>query len=125
MNLVVYAKAAVNPTEDEDKVVQALLNLFPSASIIRGEGEVLAKVETVEGLQKLRMLVRSRRIRNTVRSLLSKGMEDGRIIFYLNKQAAAVGKLSFYERGEIMALGPIEVVVETDQPSEFIKWLTE
>uniref|UniRef100_A0A7C5Y7J5 Uncharacterized protein n=1 Tax=Caldiarchaeum subterraneum TaxID=311458 RepID=A0A7C5Y7J5_CALS0 len=69
--------------------------------------------------------MRSRRIRTTVRSLLQKGRSNGRIVFYLNKQAAAMGKLSFYEKGEVMALGPIEVIVETTQPNELINWLTE
>ncbi|MDW8083864.1 MAG: RNA-binding domain-containing protein [Candidatus Caldarchaeum sp.] len=122
---MVYARAVVHPTEDKLKVTQALLNVFPTASITGGEGEVLAKIESLKGLEKMKMIIRSRRIRNTVKTLLSRGIEGNRIVFYLNKQAAAAGKLSFYEKGEVMALGPVEVVVETDDPSGFINWLTE
>ncbi|MEM1947933.1 MAG: RNA-binding domain-containing protein [Candidatus Caldarchaeum sp.] len=119
------ARAVVHPTENEEKIIQALLNIFPTASILRNQGHVVAKIDSLKGLEKLRMMIRSRRIRTTVRSLLQKGRSNGRIVFYLNKQAAAIGKLSFYEKGEVMALGPIEVIVETTQPNELINWLTE
>ncbi|MEM0441037.1 MAG: RNA-binding domain-containing protein [Candidatus Caldarchaeum sp.] len=119
------ARAVVHPTENEEKIIQALLNIFPTASILRNQGHVVAKIDSLKGLEKLRMMIRSRRIRTTVRSLLQKGRSNGRIVFYLNKQAAAMGKLSFYEKGEVMALGPIEVIVETTQPNELINWLTE
>ncbi|MCS7109973.1 MAG: hypothetical protein NZ956_00700 [Candidatus Caldarchaeum sp.] len=125
MRVTAYAKAVVHPTEDVDKVARALRNLFPAASTTHSGVEVVARIDSAEGLEKLRMMVRSRRIRATVRSLLSKGVEGDRVVFFLNKQAAAVGKLSFYEKGEVMALGPIEVVVETDNPREFIEWLTQ
>lgn len=125
MSLLAQARAVVHPTENEEKIIQALLNIFPTAVIERSQGQVLAKVDSLKGLEKLRMMIRSRRIRNTVRSLLQKGLSNGRIVFYLNKQAAAVGRLSFYEKGEIMALGPIEVIVETSKPDELINWLTE
>lgn len=125
MSLVAEARAVVHPTENEEKIIQALLNIFPTASILRNQGHVVAKIDSLKGLEKLRMMIRSRRIRTTVRSLLQKGRSNGRIVFYLNKQAAAIGKLSFYEKGEVMALGPIEVIVETTQPNELINWLTE
>jgi uncharacterized protein len=54
-----------------------------------------------------------------------KGVKDDTVVFYLNKQAAYVGKVSFFEEGETVALGPIKVVVKTDDPKKFVEWLTE
>jgi len=126
LKLSATVTAPVNFTEEEEKVAEALLNIFPKAVLIqKGDGKVVAHIEGSEGFERLRMIIRSRRIRNTVRALLNKGLRDNRVTFYLNKQAASVGKVSFFEEGEVMALGPITVVVETDEPKKFIEWLTE
>lgn len=125
MRLSVKVTSPVNPTENSEKVLKAVLNIFPKASVEKGSNTVSATVDSLEGLAKLRMVIRSRRIRNTARMLLSKNVSGNTTTFYLNKQAAYVGKLSFFEAGEIMALGPIEVRIESDNVEETIRWLTE
>ncbi|MEM4189071.1 MAG: RNA-binding domain-containing protein [Candidatus Caldarchaeum sp.] len=125
MKLAVKVTAAVNPTESMEKVVKAVLNIFPKASVEKEHERVTAIVDSLEGLEKLRMIIRSRRIRNTARMLLSKNISGNTVTFYLNKQAAYVGRLSFFEAGEVMALGPIEVRIESDKVEETIRWLTE
>ncbi|MEM1946246.1 MAG: RNA-binding domain-containing protein [Candidatus Caldarchaeum sp.] len=125
MKLAVRVTAAVNPTENADKVAQAVLNIFPKVSLQKGGGVVSAIADSPEGLERLRMIIRSRQIRNTARMLLSKNVSGNTVTFYLNKQAAYVGKLSFFEAGEVMALGPIEVSIESDNIQETIRWLTE
>ncbi|MEM2236875.1 MAG: RNA-binding domain-containing protein [Candidatus Caldarchaeum sp.] len=125
MKLAVKVTAAVNPTESVEKVVKAVLNIFPKASVEKGDGRVTATVDSLEGLEKLRMIIRSRLIRNTARMLLSKNLSGNTVTFYLNKQAAYAGRLSFFEAGEVMALGPIEVRIESDNVEETIRWLTE
>ncbi|MEM4411040.1 MAG: RNA-binding domain-containing protein [Candidatus Caldarchaeum sp.] len=125
MKLAVKVTAAVNPTESMEKVVKAVLNIFPKASVEKEHERVTAIVDSLEGLEKLRMIIRSRRIRNTARILLSKNISGNTVTFYLNKQAAYVGRLSFFEAGEVMALGPIEVRIESDKVEETIRWLTE
>ncbi|MEM0348989.1 MAG: RNA-binding domain-containing protein [Candidatus Caldarchaeum sp.] len=126
MKLSATVTAPLYSTEDEEKVAKALLNIFPKATLVQtSDGKIVARISGLEGFEKLRMIIRTRRIRKTVRALLNKGLRDNTVTFYLNKQAASVGKVSFFEEGEVMALGPITVVVETDEPARFIEWLTE
>ncbi len=124
MKLAVEINAEVNFTEDPEKVVKAILNIFPKASIKVGESEVVGFVSSLEGLEKLRMMIRSRRIRSTVRMLFSKNISANSITFYINKQAAYMGRLSFYEAGELMALGPIKVRIDAENVEELINWFT-
>jgi hypothetical protein len=47
------------------------------------------------------------------------------ISFYLNKQVAFSGHVSFSEETAESPLGPIKVNVETDNPEQLIDWLAE
>ncbi len=125
MNILAEISSDVHPTEDSARVERAVLNIFPEAKIEMKNGCLRASVDSLEGFEKLRMLIRSRRIRAAARALLMKGVKDDTVVFYLNKQAAYVGKVSFFEEGETVALGPIKVVVKADDPKKFVEWLTE
>jgi predicted RNA binding protein with dsRBD fold (UPF0201 family) len=125
LNIMAEISSDVHPTEDSARVERAVLNIFPQARIELEDGCLRASVDSLEGFEKLRMLIRSRRIRAAVRTLLMKGVKDDMVVFYLNKQAAYVGKVSFFEEGETVALGPIKVVVKADDPKKFVEWLTE
>ncbi len=94
----------VNPTEDEDKVVQAVKNLFPDADVTI-EGENL-KAKAWD-LRKFRDLLRRQRILDTARTELLKGKSDNETTIYLNKQTAYVGKVNFTDENAI--LSPIRV----------------
>jgi predicted RNA binding protein with dsRBD fold (UPF0201 family) len=45
--------------------------------------------------------------------------------FMLSKQAAYVGTASLLELDELPEIGWIDVFVETEEPEEVIRWLTE
>jgi len=117
--------APVNPTESGSKVLKAVLNIFPKAYVRQGSDNVFASFDSAEGFEKLRMLIRSRRIRASARAVLSKGLRGNLLVFYINKQAAYVGRLSFYEPGEVVALDPITVKVYCSDAAQLVRWLTE
>ncbi len=94
----------VNPTEDMDKVVQAVKNLFPDADVTI-EGENL-KAKAWD-LRKFRDLLRRQRILDTARTELLKGKSDNETTVFLNKQTAYVGKVNFTDENAI--LSPIRV----------------
>ncbi|MCS6770334.1 MAG: hypothetical protein NZ570_07875 [Candidatus Caldarchaeum sp.] len=125
MKLAAEISAPIYSTESQSKVAQAVLNIFPKASVQMFSDKVVASVDSVEGFEKLRMMIRSRRIRTAVRNVLGKGLKGGSLVFYINKQAAYVGKLSFYEPGEAVALEPITVKVYSEDAEQLIRWLTE
>lgn len=100
----VEIETKVNPTEDPDKVVQAVKNLFPDADISI-EGETL-KAKAWD-LRKFRDLLRRQRILDTARTELIKGKINNETRIYLNKQTAYIGKINFADEDAI--LSPIVV----------------
>lgn len=108
--LQVRVRAVVHPSEDPGKVEKAVRNLFPNASLERGDGVVTAAADS---LQDLRNLIWKQKILDASRrSLLRSVAEDNRhAAFRLNKMAAFKGRVSFSE--ELGSpLGDIEVAVE-------------
>jgi hypothetical protein len=120
-------EADVNPTEDVEKVKQAVENMFSIIEIeikqsTRGS-RLIAEAEGMEGLTKLYNLLRRERIRDAARGVLFKGLSKNAITFYLNKQAAYAGHVSFCQPVAESPLGPIKVQIKCDKPQELIDWL--
>ena len=122
MKCKMTAKARVNPTEDVDKVIKAISNIFEFDELEIGDGYVVVTGEK-ESLMDLRESLKSRKIRDTAERMLIKGSEGDRIDFSLSKQAALVSIPNFVDR-EMSALGEIDVTIETDDVEAFIKWMT-
>jgi hypothetical protein len=123
MKCKLKAKAMVNPTEDLEKVTEALSNMFDYDDIEIGEDYVLVS-GGMESLQILKDLLRERRIRDTASKILEKDAPFNIIKFSLSKQAALVGVPNFVE-GYQSPLGEIEVEIETDEVEGLIQWITE
>jgi len=70
------------------------------------------------------MILQRDRIRAAARSVLRRSVEGDRLAFYLNKQAAYAGHVSFSQPEGESPLGPIRVVIETKNPEKVIDWLT-
>jgi predicted RNA binding protein with dsRBD fold (UPF0201 family) len=106
--------ATVNPTEDEPLVRGAIEALFPSIEVhcdgetMRGEGADLGDLET------LKTAIASQAIRDTARSSLRANSFGSATTLYLNKQAAAMGKVNIAKDGP---LGPIVVRITGDVQS--------
>ena len=100
----------VYPSEDPEKILAALLKLFPTGSFAQ-EGD---RMTGDADLDNFSVLIRRQRILDTTRSQMLKGMgrSTKRTRFNLNKQVATVGKVSFVDYRT--ALGVIEVTVEDD-----------
>ena len=121
MNCKIYAKAEVNPTEDMDKVISALSNIFDYDDIEIGEDYVLISGEK-ESITNFRKDLRERKIRGAARKMMLKGIGANKIHFKLSKQAALVGVPNFVE-DHLSSLGEIEVEIETDDTEKFIDWI--
>ena len=108
----------VFPSEDPERVRQAVLNIFPDADLDMSDGTLSGETDSVEhfGAQ-----IRRQRILDAVRSVLIKGRRGGNITFNLNKQAAFAGKISFAEEKTI--LGTIRVTLRSDDITSFIEKL--
>ncbi|ABL78097.1 RNA-binding domain-containing protein [Thermofilum pendens] len=128
----VVVRAPFYPTESLEKVLSSIFNLFDApkescAVVGEGKGRYIECVfHNHKPLEKFRRLLRQQRILDAARSYVERGLREGEVKFYLNKQAAFAGKVSFctYEAGE-SPLGSIIVVIELGKcsPDEFLNWL--
>ncbi len=127
--ITVLAEAEINPTEDEDKVKTAVNNILGNATLTvkpsHKGSTLLAEAKGQDSLIKLRNMLRNDRIRDAARRILYKSIRGDKIVFYLNKQVAFAGHVSFSEETAESPLGPIKVTVETEQPTQIVEWLAE
>jgi predicted RNA binding protein with dsRBD fold (UPF0201 family) len=117
----------VYPSEDIDKVKQAVSNLLktPNFNELRIDGVTYLAciLEERAELDKLRVLLEKERIRNAARRLLRKNRSNDKLVFFLNKQAAYVGRVSFSEAYGESPLGTIQFEIESDDIDSLIDWL--
>lgn len=118
--LKITAAASCFPTEDREKVRQAVLNLLPDAQLEDGERSVTGRSDNGDAL---RDMIHDQHIRDTARSVMLRGVQGSTTRFVLNKQAALMGKVSFLD-GPV-ALGGIEVTIEADDVRGAIDHLAE
>jgi uncharacterized protein len=121
MNCKIRARSLVNPTEDLQKVIKSLSNVFDYDEIELGEGYVEISGE-ISCLLPLKEYLEKGRIRDTARKIMLKGKSSGEITFNLSKQAAYVGKINLVEN-ELSSLGEIEVTITAENTDAVIDWL--
>jgi predicted RNA binding protein with dsRBD fold (UPF0201 family) len=129
VEVTVIAFAEVNPTEDEEKVRAAINNVLGNATFIVKPSQrgsmLVANAKGQDSLIKLRNIMRNDRVRDASRRLLLKSIRGNSIGFFLNKQVAYAGHVSFSEETAESPLGPIQFSIETDKPQELVEWLAE
>src|SRR3990170_3675091 len=128
-DVTVSVETEVNPTEAEEKVKAALANVLgavPTVTKPQNAGSLLlAEVKGREALDNFQSLLRRDRIRNAARKVFFAGLRGQTISFFLNKQVAFAGHVSFSQETGESPLGPIKVVIECENPRELIDWLAQ
>ena len=129
VEVTVFVETQINPTENEESVKAAVNNFLDNGTItikpsIKGSS-LTAVAKGQDSLLNLRILLHNDRIRDASRRLLFKSIRGNMISFYLNKQVAFVGHISFSEESSESPLGPIRVNIETDDPEQLIDLLAE
>jgi len=123
----VQVEVEVNPTEDLDKVKHAIENIFGNLKLeqksLRRGNLLVGQSKDVESMSKFGNLLRRERIRDAARGVLFQGLKGNTITFYLNKQVAYAGHVSFCEPIAESPLGPIKVKIKSDDPRKLIDWL--
>ncbi len=103
-NVEVEIETEVHPTESEEKVVNAIRNLFPDAEITIENGRLRGKARNIE---RFRELLRRQRILDTARGEFMKGRSGNEVTVYLNKQTATVSRINFCEPDAV--LSPLKI----------------
>lgn len=112
----VLLSVPVYPSEDPDRVMEAVMRIFPDAVLERNDRGIDGTAGT---LQHFGEQIRRQKILDTARSTMLKGQRENSTVFRLNKQVALVGKISFTE--ERTVLGSIKVIVEDDDILQLIE----
>jgi Uncharacterized protein conserved in archaea len=124
----VEAVVEVRYTEDKERVLKALENVFTPMSIQERPSDtgvvLVAFCEGAKCLEKLRGAIWRQGIQDAARSVISRGIvAEDTVIFSVNKQAAYVGVVSFVTEVGESPLGPITFTVKTSNVRQFIDWL--
>ena len=121
--VTVEAVAPLHPTEDSSAVGRAILNLFPAMELEVADGRMTGMAAGPGALVRLRRRLREMRIRDTARSQLMKGVEDGSVCFTLNKQSAYARIPNFSTGGA--PLGDIDVSLSAPDVDALVDWLCQ
>lgn len=125
--VTIRVETEVYPTETEEKVKRAVINLFGNMALqIKPSyrGSVLtAEAKGQETLIRFRNVLRNDRVRDAARRVLLGSSRCGPINFCLNKQVAFAGHVSFSEEVAESPLGPLKVMIECENPRQLINWL--
>jgi len=120
----VKVEAPVNPSEDPQKVINAVENIIERCSPeFRYGSRVIGHATGSESLSLLYEQVRSRSAMGVLRRMLLDNRAGDSTWFLLNKQAAAVGIAAIVEDEQESPLGPIRVTIRCEELDSLIDWL--
>ncbi len=123
-DVTVLVEAEINPTETEEKVKTAVANIFGDMLVnvkpLHVGSVLVAESKSRGAVENFGALLRRDRVRAAARKILYRAVRDNTICFFLNKQAAFAGHVSFSQETGESPLGPLKVTIETENPRELI-----
>ncbi|MEM1657820.1 MAG: RNA-binding domain-containing protein [Candidatus Jordarchaeales archaeon] len=122
----IRVETPLKPTEDPDKVIRALKNILNVDYQTYKEGDEERLVGEAEGIDSLRQIyekLREQYIVEAARGVLKRNIRENELTFYLNKQAAYVGKLHFCAPERESPMGAIKVTIISNKINELVEWL--
>ena len=111
----------INPSEDIEKVKTVIFNLFPELKIKIKGNAISGNSNDLELLSKVLASIKNRKIKNVFLRILNLNIRDNSPWFYLNKQAAFVNVVALCNEADESALGPVKVVLESNDIEETIE----
>ncbi len=119
----IEAYAAVNPSEDPDKVRHAVSNVVLNADYQYKDGSMKATSRDLHSLSKIQETVRSRHANKVYRRQMRYNTKEDTTWFYLNKQAAYVDVVAICDDAEESPMGPIKVILHSKNLDKIVDWL--
>ena len=115
--------AAVNASEDPEKVRHAVSNVINTSDFQYKEGSIKATSNDLESLSKIQEIIKKYRTSKVYRRQMRFNTKGDTTWFYLNKQAAFVDVLAICEEAEESAMGPIKVIIHSEDLDKIKDWL--
>ncbi|WP_288976152.1 RNA-binding domain-containing protein, partial [uncultured Methanosphaera sp.] len=122
-NTSVKIKTKINLTEDINKVKNSIKNIIPEKITINTTDKEILIESDVTLLDNIHKLVKTNKLEEVTVNILNKNKTEGRLLFYVNKQAAFHNKFHIIDEN-MSPLDDIEVLIETSNPDSIIKWIT-
>jgi predicted RNA binding protein with dsRBD fold (UPF0201 family) len=120
----IKVEAAVKPSEDPQKVIDAIANVLSSCSPeVSYRSRVVGRAVGSGCLAIVYEQVRSRAAMSVLRRMLLDNQAGDRTWFLLNKQAATAGIAAVIEDEQESPLGPIRVTISCEELYALIDWL--
>ena len=115
---------SINPSEDPDKVKTAVNNIFPDMELEISETEISGKTNNFSILSKISKSIHEKNIKNTYQRILKNNNDGESTWFYLNKQAAFVNTVALCSEANESSLGPIKVILRSNDIEQVIASIT-
>jgi uncharacterized protein len=124
INCKIEMVCPVNLSEDPDKVIQAISNIFPHSTIKNENFSIKAQSNELRSLEKIYESVISTQSQKSYTRNLENNLDGNSTWFFLNKQAAFVDQVAICEEAEESPLGPIKVILNSSNIDGIIDWIS-
>ena len=114
----------INPSEDPEKVKLAINNIFPNLTLEITDTEITGKSNNIQILSQISKSIHENNIKKTYQRILKNNCNSNSSWFYLNKQAAFVNTVALCSEANESSLGPIKVILRSNDIKQVIDALT-
>jgi len=114
----------INPSEDPEKVRLAVSNVFPDIELEVSDSNVVGKTNNIQILSQISKSIHEKNTKNTYQRILKKNNDGDSTWFYLNKQAAFVNTVALCSEANESSLGPIKVILRSNDIQQIIDSIT-
>ena len=114
----------INPSEDSEKVKLAVNNIFPDMELEISDTDITGKTNNLAILSQISKSIHEKNVKNTYQRILKSNNDGESTWFYLNKQAAFVNTVALCSEANESSLGPIKVVLRSNDIEQVIDSIT-
>jgi|TARA_B110000263_G_C15010683_1_gene374895 hypothetical protein len=114
----------INPSEDPEKVKLAINNIFPDLTLEITDTDITGKSNNIQILSQISKSIHQNNIKKTYLRILKNNSNSDSSWFYLNKQAAFVNTVALCSEANESSLGPIKVILRSNDIEQVIDSIT-
>ena len=114
----------INPSEDPEKVKLAVNNIFPDLTLEMTDTDITGKSNNIQILSQISKSIHENNIKKTYQRILKNNSNSDSSWFYLNKQAAFVNTVALCSEANESSLGPIKVILRSNDIEQVINSIT-
>ena len=114
----------INASEDPEKVRTAVSNIFPEIELEVSDFDISGQTNNIEILSQVTKSIHEKNTKNSYQRILRKNNDGDSTWFYLNKQAAFVNTVALCSEANESSLGPIKVILRSNNVEQLIDSIT-